>query len=105
MIYVKAEFNVHPGRMAAYVELMRDLVPIMAELRWRLVAGFVNDSGRQNAITNVWELPDGNTFTSFRACLEKVPRGVEILSKVRECIEPETITLVKATAYSPVPFA
>lgn len=101
MVYVKAELNVLPGKMTAYSDLMKELIPVIAKLQWILVASYVNATGRQGGVVNIWQIPDANAFSELSGQLAKNPRAAQLLAGIHECIEPEVVTLVTAAVYSP----
>ena len=101
MVYVKAEINVLPGKMDEFCELMKQLLPPIGELQWKLVASFINRSGRQGTVLNIWQIPDANAFLDLGAQLAKNDKARALLNAIHECIEPETATLVSETSFSP----
>ena len=101
MVYVKAEVNVLPGKLARFSELIKELVPVIAEVQWTIAGAYLNVSGRQDSLLIIWQVPDANALVNLGGQMEKNPRLTEILHRIHECVEPEIATLVTDAPFAP----
>jgi len=96
-----ARINIRYGRLAEFNEAMERLLPIMADLGWRLVASYQTLIGNFHEVYDIWELPsaDGIGADMLAAALD--PRFVGIGEALANSVESETLSVVAKAPFSP----
>ena len=100
MVYVKADVTTLPGKLPRFSELMKELVPVIAEIQWVLTGAYLNVSGRQESFVLLWQVPDANAIFKLGGQVAKNPRLAELLGNIQQCIEPQVITLMADAPFS-----
>jgi hypothetical protein len=100
MVYLQATLKIHQGKVEKFCQVMADVVPILEERGWKLLAAYQNIIGRQNTIVDIWEIPDANSVQSVLAIASQVPAFRELAGRLDDVVEEEVLQVMTKASYS-----
>jgi len=99
--YAVARIIVRYGKLAEFTVAMQKLVPVMADLGWRLNASYQTVIGNFHEVYDIWELPSADAVGAGLLAAAADSRFPEIGPLLAASIESETLTIVAKTPFSP----
>lgn len=96
MIYLKAEITIHPGHIAAMLDLLtKRIFPIMENKgSWQMMGCFVQRTGRLNTIVDIWAMDSYADFTGTYEVFRNDPDYPEIRTLLDTYVETETLVFM-----------
>lgn len=98
--YAVAQIRVRYGHLAQFSGAMERLVPIMADLGWKLNASYQTIIGNFHDVYDIWELPNADAVGLGLAAAAADPRFAGIGPDLAESIESESLSIVVKTPFS-----
>ena len=94
-----ARIELRTGALPRFVEAMKAIVPVAEGAGWKLLAAYVQRTGRLNTVLDVWELEDHNHLDRGLAAIAAAPQLAPALAILAETIETETLTFAAPLNY------
>jgi hypothetical protein len=101
MVYAYDTLRVKLGREADAARLMKELVPLLAPLGWRLAGAYHLLTGPTRSYVNIWELPDAQTFFDFPARAAASADIGRVYHALDECLEANELNLALEAPFFP----
>jgi hypothetical protein len=90
MVYLQASIKLYPGKLPDFVNLLNDLLPLLAKHGWKLMGSYASVVGRLNTAMDLWELPDPNAAHAVLSDPEFQKHG----ARIAEIVEDEVLTVL-----------
>jgi len=100
MVYLQATLKIYQGKVEKFCQVMSEVVPILEERGWKLLAAYQNIIGRQNTIVDVWELPDANSVQDVLSIVGQMPAFRQLAARLDDVVEEEVLQVMTKASYS-----
>lgn len=104
MIIEERTYDLHPGRLAEYIQLIQNEgIAIQRPILGRLIGYFHTDLGPLNQIVHIWAYESYTDRAERRARLAADPAWVEYAKKVRALSIRQRNRILLPMSFSPLP--
>ena len=90
MVYLQASIKLYPGKLPDFINLLNDLIPLLARHGWKLMGSYASVVGRLNTAVDFWELPDPNAA----AALLSDPEFKKYEPRIAAIVEDEVLAIL-----------
>jgi hypothetical protein len=97
--YFQATIELRAEHVDSFCEAMRRVVPIVEDVGWKLLDGFLQSTGCLNTAIDIWELPDMNHYERGLQTLVAHPAFAEISTVLTRAVQRETIVFMNRAPY------
>jgi hypothetical protein len=100
MVYLQATLKIYQGQMEKFSRVMAEVVPLLEERGWKLLAAYQNIIGRQNTIVDIWEIPDANSVEKVLGAIGQLSSFRKLAGELTGVVEEEVLQVMTKASYS-----
>ena len=100
--YFQATIELRGEHVELFCQNMKERVlPIVERVGWKLIAGFMQSTGRFNTVVDIWQLDDLNHYERGLQALTSHPDYPVIAAAIALAVERETVVFMNRAPYLP----
>ena len=98
--YFQATIELRAEHVELFCRNMQErVVPVVEAIGWKLIAAFMQSSGRLNTVVDIWQLDDLNHYHKGMHALTSHPDYPQIAEVIAMSVERETIVFMNRAPY------